>query len=116
MPPAVLIIEPRREVADALADVVAAARYNVIVRPYIESLSDLAVTPAAIVVRVAFEGISEPPHAAIARLPRRRPPVVAIAWEDCEVAEAERLNCDAVLRAPDDVPRLCEVLAALVRA
>ena len=38
------------------------------------------------------------PHAAIARLPPDRPPVVAIAWED-----------------DDDIPRLCETLMRVVQ-
>lgn len=116
MPPAVLIIESRPEVAEALHDVVTSAKYAAIVRPFVDRLEDVAPTPAAIIVRISFEGVSEPPHAAIARLPIDRPPVIAIAWEDEEVAEAERLRCDAVLRAPGDVGRLCDVLHRLVRA
>lgn len=113
MPPAILILEPRREVANALEDVVASARYVPIVRPYVDRLPDLGVTPAAIIVRVAFDSISEPPHAALERLPMR-PPVVAIVWEDDEYAEAQRLGCDVILRAPDDVSHLCEALARVV--
>lgn len=116
MPPNILIIEPRREVADALADVVTSANYGAIVRPHVERLADLGFTPAAIIVRIAFEGISEPPHAALERLVPNRPPVVAIVWEDVEVAEAERLKCDVVLRAPDGVSRLCDALTKLVHA
>lgn len=116
MRPAVLIIEPRPEVAEALKDVVGSANYTPIVRPYLDSLDDLAATPAAIIVRITFEGMSEPPHASLARLAVNRPPVVAIAWEDGEVQEAERLGCDVVLRAPDDVGQLCAVLARVIRA
>lgn len=115
MQPAILIIEPRREVADALQDFVTSANYAAIVRPHVERLSDLAVTPAAIIVRISFEGMSEPPHAAVARLPVDRPPVIAIAWEDEEIAEAERLRCEVVLRAPNDVGRLYDVLSRLVQ-
>jgi hypothetical protein len=117
MQPSILIIEPRREVADALADVVTSAHYAPIVRPHVERLADLGgVTPAAIIVRVAFEGIGEPAHAAIARLAPNRPPVVAIASEDEEVAEARRLKCEVVLRAPGGISRLCEELSRLVYA
>lgn len=112
MRPLILIVETRPEVAEALEEVVASARYDTIVRPHVERLSDLAAAPAAIIVRVAFEGVGEPAHASVARL-SGRPPVVAIAWEDEEVAEAMRLNCDVVLRAPDDVGRLCDALAAV---
>ena len=116
MPPVVLIIEPRSEVADALEDVVTSARYYALVRAHVETLTDLGVTPSAIIVRIAFEGIGEPAHAAIARFPRNRPPVVAIAWEEREVAEAVRLGCDIVLRAPDEVSRLCHALTTQVNA
>src|SRR4051794_20157222 len=108
MQPAILIIESRREVAEALQDVVTSANYSAIVRPYVDRLQDLALTPAAIIVRIAFESISEPPHAFLARLPLNRPPVIAIAWKDDEIAEAQRLKCDVVLRAPNDVGRLCD--------
>lgn len=116
MRPIVLIIESRPEVAEALEDVVTSARYEALVRPHVECLGDLGVTPAAIIVRVAFEGIGEPAHAAIERLPPDRPPVIAIAWEDEEVQEAVRLECDVVLRAPDDVSRLCAALTSVVDA
>jgi hypothetical protein len=114
MRPIVLIIESRPEVAAALEDVITSARYAPLVRPHVEGLSDLDVMPSAIVVRIAFEGIGEPPHTAIERLPPDRPPIIAIAWEDHEVAEAHRLGCDVVLRAPDDVSRLCDALTAMV--
>jgi hypothetical protein len=116
MPPVVLIIEPRREVAAALEDVVASAHYIPIVRPYVERLADLGVTPAAIIVRIAFDGISEPPHASLERFPIDRPPVVAIVWEETEMAEARRLKCDVILRAPGEVGRLCDALARVMQA
>lgn len=116
MLPAILIIEPRREVADALQELVMSANYLPIVRPRIQPLVDLGFTPAAIIVRVAFEGISEPPHAAIADLPLNRPPVIAIAWSELEIAEAQRVGCNVILRAPDDVSRLLDMLTKVVHA
>jgi hypothetical protein len=115
MPPSILILEPRRDVASALEGVVNSANYVAIVAPHLERLSDLPVPPAAIIVRISFESVSEPPHVALGRL-RDRPPVVAIAWADEEIAEATRLKCDVVLRAPADVSRLCQVLERLVRS
>ena len=112
----ILIIEPRREVADAIEEVITSAHYQAMVVPHLEQLGDLGVTPAAIIVRIAFEGVSEPAHAAIARLPPNRPPIVAIAWEEHEVAEAMRLNCDVVLRGARDVGHLCEALSRVVQA
>jgi hypothetical protein len=114
--PAILIIEPRQEVADAIAEVVASAHYEPIVRPYLESLEDIGTTIAAIVVRVVFEGVSEPAHAAIGRLPPSHPPVIAIAWQEDESAEASRLNCDVILRGPRGISQLCEVLKRVTQA
>jgi hypothetical protein len=116
MLPTILIIEPRREVADALQDVVMSAHYLPVVRPSMQRLTDLGFTPAAIIVRVTFEGITEPPHAAIAELPLNRPPVIGIAWGEAEVTEAKRIGCNVILRAPDEVSRLLDTLTRLVHA
>ena len=116
MRPVVLIIEPRPEVADALAEVVNSANYCALVRPHVERLADLGVTPAAIIVRMAFEGAGEPAHAALTRFPLNRPPVVAIVWEEKEIKEAARLKCEVVLHAPEDVGRLCDALTSVVNA
>jgi len=115
MPPVVLIIEARKEVAEALESAIALADMTPVVVPYVERLVDVPYSLAAIVVRIAFEGVSEPPHAAIERLGRERPPVIAIVREENEVDEARRLQCDVVLRAPDDIPRLCEVVLNVIR-
>ena len=114
MPPVVLIIESRKEVAAALEAAIELSNVTAIVVPHLERLSDIPHAIAAIVVRVAFEGVGEPTHAAIERLPRNHPPVVAIAWDDNELAEAQRLKCDVVLHAPHDITRLCEMLNKLV--
>ena len=114
MLPVVLIIEPRKEVAAALETTIAMSNFSPIVVPHLERLSDIPYTVAAIVVRIAFEVSSDPPHAAIERLPSNHPPVVAIAWEEEELVEARRLKCDVVLRAPHDITRLCETLTKLV--
>ena len=116
MLPAILIIEPRREVADALQEVVMSANYLPVVRPRMQRLHDLGFTPAAIIVRVTFEGISEPPHAAIADLPLNRPPVIGIAWGEAEVNEARRIGCNVILRAPEEVSRLLDTLTKVVHA
>jgi hypothetical protein len=115
MPSTVLIIEARSEVAAALEAVLAAVNLAAVVVPHLEKLSDVEIAPAAILVRIAFEGVSEPPHAAIGRLPPTRPPVVAIAWEEDELEEARKLKCDVILHAPHDIPRLCETLTRVVQ-
>ena len=114
MRPVVLIIESRKEVAAALEAAIELSNFTPIVVPHLERLSDIPHAIAAIVVRVAFEGVGEPTHAAIEKLPHDHPPVVAIAWEDNELAEARRLKCDVVLHAPHDITRLCETLTKLV--
>jgi hypothetical protein len=116
MGPTVLIIEARREVADALEAVIEAINLTAMVVPHLETLGDLEITPAVILVRIAFEGTGDPPHAALGRLPSIRPPVVAIAWNDDEVAEAHRLKCDVIIHAPNESWRLGETLRRLVKA
>lgn len=110
-----LILESRRDVADALHDVLTSAHYHAIVRPHIDHLDTLDEPPAAIVTRITSVGVGEPSYRAIEHL-QGRPPVVAIAWGDDEVAEAIRLKCDVVLRAPMEIGRLCDELMRIVSA
>jgi len=98
----ILIIEPHHEVANAFQSVIASAHYATIVRSHVDSLSDLDVTPATIVLRIG--------QADVSALPPGRPPIVAIASNDEEVAEAGRLRCEVVLRAPSEIKRLHEAL------
>jgi hypothetical protein len=111
----VLIIEARSEVAAALEAVLAAVNLAAVVVPHLEKLSDVEIVPAAILVRIAFESVGDPPHAAIARLPPDRPPIVAIAWEEDELEEARKLKCDVIIHAPHDIARLCESLTRVVQ-
>ena len=101
----VLIIEPHDELAAAFEQVVASADFTPTVRRHVESMADLGITPAAIVVRIG--------HGDISTLPPDRPPVVAIVTTEEEAAEAQRLRCEVVLRAPAEIRRLCEVLRML---
>ncbi len=101
----VLIIEPHEELAAAFEQVVASADFTPIVRRHVQSLSDLGVTPTTIVVRIG--------HGDISTLPPDRPPIVAIVSSDEEAAEATRLRCEVILRAPSEVRRLCEALRML---
>jgi hypothetical protein len=101
-------------VADALQDVITSAHYTAIVRPHLDRLADLDVRPAAIVTRITSVGIGQAPYIAIEGMRENRPPIVAIAWADSEVAEAARLKCEVVLRAPTELGRLCEALTKIV--
>ena len=112
----ILIVERHREVADALEQVIASADHAAIVRANIDGLDEMNPPPAAIVLRIAFESGCEPTHAGVARLPPDRPPIVAIVRADAEADEAERLKCDVVLRAPQDLGKLRDVLAHVARA
>ena len=117
MPPVILIIEPRTEVATALESAIAMSNLCPVVVQHLERLSDIPYAVSAIVVRIAFEGVGEPAHAAIGRLPHdRRPPIVAIASDEKELTEARQLKCDVVLRAPGEISRLCEALTKVVEA
>jgi CheY-like chemotaxis protein len=116
MSPSILILESRRDVADALHDVITSANYRAVVVPHVDRLADLETRPAAIVTCITSVGIGEPAYIAIERIRENRPPVVAIARADHEVAEAARLNCEVVLRAPMDLARLCHALTEIVYA
>ena len=116
MIPTVLVLETQREIADALRDLLTSVRYAAVIRPHLEQLTDLGVAPVAIIVRMAFEGVGEPAHAAIARLPPGHPPVIALAADEKELREARRLGADVVLRTPSEVNRLCDVLSQVIHA
>jgi DNA-binding response OmpR family regulator len=111
----ILIVERHREVAEALEQVIASAEHAAIVRSHVDSLDDINPPPAVIVLRITLENGSERTHASLAKLPADRPPIVAIVREDEEATEAARLKCDVVLRAPQDLGRLREVLLKLAR-
>jgi hypothetical protein len=101
----VLIIEPHDELAAAFEQVVASADFHPIVRRHVDSMSDLGVTAAAIVVRIG--------HGDVSTLPPDRPPIVAIVTTDDEAAQAQRLRCEVILRAPSEIRRLYEALRTI---
>lgn len=107
MPPPILIIEPHPELAAAFAAVVTSASYTPLVRPHVQSLSDLGVQPAAIVIRIGHGSVPVPGP--------DRPPIVAIATTDADVAEAERLGCNVTLRGAEEICKLVPALERLVR-
>jgi hypothetical protein len=104
----VLIIEPHEELATALGDVIASAHFLPVVRRHVDQLSDLGFTPVTIVLRIG--------HADVSSLPFDRPPIIAIVSSDEDVAEATRLRCEVVLRAPGEVRRLRDVIQSLAAA
>lgn len=104
----VLIIEPHNDLAAALEEAVASADFLPIVRCHVASMTDVGVTPATIVVRIG--------HGDISSLPSDRPPVVAIASTEEAAAEAKRLKCEVILRAPEEIKRLYDALRTLTHA
>jgi len=104
----VLIIEPHDELATAFEKVIASASYTPIVRRHVDSLDDLAVRPATIVIRIG--------HADLSGLPAQRPPIVAIASTEEDVAEASRLRCEVVLHGPGEIKHLCDAVRSLAHA
>jgi hypothetical protein len=107
MPPPILIIEPHPELAAAFASVVSSASYTAQVRPYVQSLTDLGVQPAAIVIRIG--------HGTLPVLGPDRPPIVAIASTEADAAEAKRLGCDVVLNGVVEIHKLLSALERLIR-
>lgn len=104
----ILIVEPYDELARAFEKAIASAGFEPIVRRHLYSLADLGTIPATIVLRIG--------HADVSRLPPDRPPIVAIASSDEDMAEALRLRCEVVLRGSTEIRRLCEAVRSLARA
>jgi len=109
--PMVAILEPERERATALQEVVSLARCSPIAVLDLDELTGLSDPPAAIIVRVATSRPLGSPHAELQRLPASgRPKVLALVSSDADVAEAQRLGCDVVLREPHQVRALYDAL------
>ena len=89
--PTVVIVEPYRDIAIALEEIVSLARCTPLtVGAVDEPATLLQERPAAIIVRVATDLSYRSPHAGLARWPRTmRPLVVALVSTDADVAEAE---------------------------
>lgn len=104
----VLIIEPHDDLAAAFEEAIASASYATIVRRHVDSMADLGIRPAIVVVRIG--------HGDISRLPPDRPPVIAIISSDADALEAARLRCEVVLRSPGEIKRLGEALNSLAPA
>lgn len=111
--PNVLIIEPHREMAAALQEVVTLANCTPMTVTTCDEIMRLPHLPAAIVVRILSHTTGvEAPHECLHRLPReQRPMIVALTSSDDDVMEAERLGCEVVLRAPKQVRGLYDALS-----
>lgn len=104
----VLIVEPHAEVATAFEQAIASASYVPVVRSHVESLADIGITPALIVMRLG--------HADLSHLPPDRPPILAIASTEADLAEASRLRCEMVLHGPREMRRLFDAVRSLAQA
>jgi hypothetical protein len=109
-----VIAEPHHEIADALQDVITLAGCVPVTVRRCESVHELHERPTAIVVRIATDVPSVSPHRGLEGLDRTgRPLIVALASSDADVAEAERLECEVIARAPHQVQALYEALMQL---
>ncbi len=112
MTPTVAIVEPYRDLALTLNEVVVMAHCTPVTLGSLDALPAMSPPPAAIVVRVATDSPFEGPHAGLGQIPRAaRPMVFALVSSDADAAEATRLGCEVVLRAPEQVRGLYEALA-----
>jgi hypothetical protein len=111
--PVVVIAEPHHEMSDALEDIVTLAGCIPVTVSGFESLDGVLSSPAAIVVRVASETPLVSPHQGLEHPGPRRPLIVALASTDADVAEAERLQCEVIARAPYQVQALYDALTQL---
>jgi hypothetical protein len=112
MTPTVAIVEPRREFAVTLEEVVALAHCTPLVVDDFQELLQLPSPPAAVVVRItvtALLHIVRPQD----HITAARPKIFALASTDADVDEARRLGCDVVLREPQQVRALYDALLAI---
>jgi hypothetical protein len=116
--PTVVIVEPYRDIAIALEEVVSLARCTPLTVGAVEEpASLLQERPAAIIVRVATDLSYRSPHAGLTRWPpSMRPMVVALTSTDADVTEAERLGCDVILQEPKQVRQLYDTLTNVAAA
>jgi hypothetical protein len=115
--PTVVIVEPHRELAAALQEVVVLARCRAITFADFDELNGLPAPPQAIVVRID----GNPAHKAAmevgcGRLAPPRPKLVGLVSTDGDVTEAQRVGCDVVLREPQQVRALYDALIDLASA
>lgn len=113
--PTVVIVEPYRDIAVALEEVVSLAQCTPVTVGTLEEVGDLVHRrPIAIVVRVATHLSTHSPHATLRAWPRTaRPMIVALVSSEEDAAEAERLGCDVILCEPRQVHRLYDTLASV---
>jgi len=111
MAPTVAIIEPHRDFAVALQEIVALAHCTPVTMSDFDELTQLPSPPAAIVLRITPKLPFDDLHVTLKDLPALgHPKIFALASNDADVAEAERLGCDVVLREPQQVRALYDAL------
>lgn len=109
--PTVLIVGLSPDVATALQEVVSLAHCTPVAVDDFDSLGEFQSPPAAIVAQIRATLPIESLDFVLAHWPHEtRPTVVALVSTDEDVAEAERLACQVVLREPWQVHGLYETL------
>ena len=111
MRPTVAIIEPYRDMALPLEEVVMLARCTPVTMSCADGLKELAEPPSAIVVRIATGLPAAAPSTQLKEMCRSsETKVLALTATDEDAAEARRLGCDTLLREPRQVRALYEAL------
>ena len=117
MTPTVAIVEPYRDLAEPLQEVVALAHCTPVTVASLEELAELTGVPAAIIIRVVASSLSPSLDKGLEQLRAEgNPKVVALTSSDADAEEAERIGCDLVLRQPQQVRALYDALTGLSAA
>ena len=112
MTPTVAIVEPHRDFAEPLQEVVALAHCKPVTVASLDELVELTGVPAAIIIRVGAR--SPHPYAGLEQMRADgHPKVLALTSSDADDAEAARIGCDVVLRQPQQVRALYDALAGI---
>ena len=115
--PTVLIVGISPDLTAALQEVVSLAHCTPVAVDDFNSMGALQSPPAAIVAQIRAALPIESVDFVLAHWPyATRPKVVALVSTDEDVAEAERLACEVVLREPWQVRGLYETLTRVARS
>lgn len=115
--PTVLIVGISPDLTVALQEVVSLAQCTPVAADDFDTVGALPSPPAAIVAQIRATLPIESLDVVLTHWPyETRPKVVALVSTDEDVAEAERLACDVVLREPWQVSRLYDTLTRVARS
>ena len=117
MIPTVAIVEPDRDLAEPLQEVVVLAHCTPVTVASVDELAELTGAPAAIIIRIVASSQAPSPYKGLERMRADgHPTVLALTSSDEDDAEAERMGCDVVLRQPQQVRPLYDALTGIAAA